>query len=371
VFCQSTDSEQKAPTVSTSLPSSSSSSSSETSSLASQVSSMIDFVIARSKDFKLDLPSAVMKWAKEQGIDVMLNDFLDHQRRVSEDPLELLITWTCMNGYASFVKLLLLDPRIDPSCRNQFSFCRACHYGHTEVVKLLLADKRVDPSADNQYSIGWASHNGHDEVVKLLLADKRVDPSANEQESICWASRRGHAEIVKMLLADPRVDPSAYDNQSVRYCSGNGQSELVQLLLADQRVVPPLFFSSTITSSSPFTSILPSNFNAFSFDSFTPAIQALFFLRRLCRLEFRQCLDKQQLGSQTFSQLSTYRFVVAHIEKIESQRKALLDAQLLVSDLSALCLEYVPDLFCHDASVLDLTDVSKFPRFSFACLSTL
>ena len=45
-------------------------------------------------------------------------------------------------------------------------------------MRLLLADPRVDPSADNNYAIRWAAYNGHTEVVRLLLADPRVDPGA-------------------------------------------------------------------------------------------------------------------------------------------------------------------------------------------------
>jgi hypothetical protein len=66
--------------------------------------------------------------------------------------------------------------------------------------------------------------------------------------------------------------------------------------------------------------------------------------------------------------------VVAEIEKIESQRKALFDTYLL-SDLSVLCLDYVPDLFCHlDAPISSLIQPNvndNFPHFFFGCLSTL
>ena len=44
----------------------------------------------------------------------------------------------------------------------------ASEKGHMEVVKLLLADPRVDPSARNNWAIQLASENGHLEIVKLL-----------------------------------------------------------------------------------------------------------------------------------------------------------------------------------------------------------
>jgi hypothetical protein len=147
---------------------------------------------------------------------------------------------------------------------------------------------------------------------------------------------------VKVLLADQRVDPSADDQYSIRKASQYGHSEVVKLLLADQRVD---------------ISLLP-------LPSF-PQVLALFLLRRSYRIALKPSDFEQQPG---------LRPLVADIEKIESQRKSLLDAHL-ISDLSSLCLEYVPDLFCHlDDPLSSLIDSAKgdiFPRFSFGCLSSL
>ena len=38
-----------------------------------------------------------------------------------------------------------------------------------DVVKLLLSDPRVDPSANDNYALRLAIQNGHKDVVKLLL----------------------------------------------------------------------------------------------------------------------------------------------------------------------------------------------------------
>ena len=83
----------------------------------------------------------------------------------------------------------------------------ACKYDQIEVVKLLLQDPKVDPSYQYNYAIIWASFNGHIEVVKLLLQDPRVDPSDQDNESIRLASKYGYINIIKLLLQDPRVDP--------------------------------------------------------------------------------------------------------------------------------------------------------------------
>ena len=79
---------------------------------------------------------------------------------------------------------------VQASHENQRLLESACYDGHTEVVKLLLADPGVDPSAKDNESIRFASYYGHTEVVKLLLADLRVDPNAKDNESIRGASRR-------------------------------------------------------------------------------------------------------------------------------------------------------------------------------------
>ena len=58
------------------------------------------------------------------------------------------------------VKLLLLDPRIDPSVQDNLVFCEASIYGNFDVVKLLLSDPRIDPSTRNNEAIIWASDKG-------------------------------------------------------------------------------------------------------------------------------------------------------------------------------------------------------------------
>ena len=73
---------------------------------------------------------------------------------------------------------------------------------YADIVRLLLVDPYVDPSTN---AIFEASRHGHFEVVKLLLKDPRVDPSVRMNEAIRWASENGHIEVVKLLLKDPRL----------------------------------------------------------------------------------------------------------------------------------------------------------------------
>jgi hypothetical protein len=192
-------------------------------------------------------------------------------------------------------------------------------------VKLLLADQRVNPCVLGQYPLHLACSSGRSEVVKLLLSDKRIDPSSNTQDSVHIACLRGHLEVVNLLLADQRVVAPSLSKRSRLFCSS------------------PLH----------------------------PGVISFFFLRRSSLLEVklleqqhRDWFDKFDCGS-----------VIADIEKIEEQRKALLNDHLLVSDLASLCLEYVPDLFCHlnvqTSRMLVCKDEKYLPCFSFANLSTL
>jgi hypothetical protein len=132
---------------------------------------------------------------------------------------------------------------------------------------------------DNQYPLRWACQGGHVEVVKLLLADPRVDPSAGNQYAIVWATENSHLQVVKLLLDDQRVDVTT---------------------------VPLL---------------LPSS----------PEILALFSLRRVFRSNVLE--NKQQ-----YQYKPDFLSLLVGIEEVESQRKSLLDAHLLVSDVSLICV---------------------------------
>ena len=125
-----------------------------------------------------------------------------------------------MSDYIEAVKLY--DP-----------FIQAVRNGNLEKIKLLLSDPRIDPSAFNNHAIQWASFHGFTEIVKLLLSDPRVDPSIDDNYPIVWAVRNGHPEIVKLLLSDPRINLSITD---IRDAADSDYTEVVKLLLSDSRV---------------------------------------------------------------------------------------------------------------------------------------
>jgi hypothetical protein len=138
------------------------------------------------------------------------------------------------------IKMLLKDPRIDPS-EKKFVFKIASEFGNFELFEILLKDHGVDPSASNNKAIRSASANGRTKIVATLLQDGRVDPSVKGNEAIRSASRNGHFKIVEMLLKDHRVDPSDLTCDALDGACGNGHIKIVKLLLKDSRVDPHIW----------------------------------------------------------------------------------------------------------------------------------
>jgi len=68
------------------------------------------------------------------------------------------------------IELCLREPDQQPVCRaQQLSF--SARNGDTEVVKLLLMDPRVDPESFDNYAI----KNAHENCFKLLFMDNRIN----------------------------------------------------------------------------------------------------------------------------------------------------------------------------------------------------
>jgi hypothetical protein len=60
--------------------------------------------------------------------------------------------------------------------------------------------REVDPSSRNNYFVRLASSKGFAEIVKLLLTDPRVNPSVKDNEALFNAVRNGNIETVKVLM---------------------------------------------------------------------------------------------------------------------------------------------------------------------------
>ncbi|KAJ3030026.1 UNVERIFIED_CONTAM: hypothetical protein HDU68_010375 [Siphonaria sp. JEL0065] len=178
-----------------------------------------------------------------------------------------MFRWACASNYLEVAKILLKNPRTNPSA-NQNS---PCHWsskgGFNEILQLVLDDPRFDPTAGhpniltsfaefnrvdemkrfinhanpadgNNEAIYVASFSGHLEIVRLLLADPRVDPSDKASNCFMAAAQNNHIEVVQALLQDARVDPSAQNNFALEAAVDGGHTKLVEILLQDPRVDP-------------------------------------------------------------------------------------------------------------------------------------
>jgi hypothetical protein len=250
------------------------------------------------------------------------------------------------------LKLLLTDPRADTSYNDQAPLRTAIAKKNPEALKLLLPAKRVTNSTFFQSAIRDAVSYRFSEGVKLLLADSDFDPRADES-AIRHACDRGYLDIIKLFLADERVDPSVNDQSLIRSCLRSFfdlRLDSVVVLLSDSRVQVP-------------TKELRHD---------RPILTALMLLRR----SFRQGFSRSPNLTPQFKSLIT------EIDSIESERRTFLDVHL-IPDLVGICLEYVPDLFCHRIDIPQPryqfrwrtefhTDLSEAPRLiSFGSLSTM
>ena len=69
---------------------------------------------------------------------------------------------------ASKVELMNIIPYFSIKQKND-TIIFASRHGKVDVIALLLRDPRMNPSQKNNEAIRWASSNGHKDVVKLLL----------------------------------------------------------------------------------------------------------------------------------------------------------------------------------------------------------
>lgn len=112
----------------------------------------------------------------------------------------------------------------------------AAHFGNLDFIKLLLLDPMLDPSILENIVLrkcvsgAYKNINDYIEIVILLLKDSRVDPSAVNNEAICTASRHNYVEIVKLLLVDSRVNKHVNNDYCLKIAIKENYVELIELL---------------------------------------------------------------------------------------------------------------------------------------------
>jgi hypothetical protein len=173
-----------------------------------------------------------------------------------------MINASCSARCIDVMKVLLKDPRVNPSARNNTAIITASRWELLDMMELLMSDPRVNPAARANKALRGsmkANYQRSYEVAKMLQRDSRVDPSVEDNAMVRWAADRGDFEMVRMLLKDARVNPSAQDQFALRKAIYKDQSEVVKVLLVDARVVlTPLALrlTDTLTSAKSFQAIV-------------------------------------------------------------------------------------------------------------------
>lgn len=117
---------------------------------------------------------------------------------------------------AAFVDLLVEDGRSDPNVTPEFSSSAvgiALKYGNVDTIKALLRDPKTVLIDIDAFTT--AVDRESIDIIRMLMDDPRSDPSENDNEAILNAATYGDVEIVKMLLEDKRVNLSTATKEEI------------------------------------------------------------------------------------------------------------------------------------------------------------
>lgn len=129
----------------------------------------------------------------------------------------------------------------------------ACQAGFVPLLRHLLAHG-VDPSLDNDLAL---RHAYHSEIIRIILADPRTNPSIYNNSVMIRACDRGDMDLVRRLLAHPRIDASTgFFNVMIHIGTRHRpNTEIFKLIVEDPRTdlsrwcdvyVRPIYRSSVI-----------------------------------------------------------------------------------------------------------------------------
>lgn len=134
------------------------------------------------------------------------DDNVSETRRI----LNECLVHTSRDGDVELVQPLLENPLVDPMDNtNGYALSEAAWRGHTDVVRLFLEHPRVilNDYWKKRLVLVAASINSAD-LMRLLIADPRFDPSSDQNFAVRWSASHGYLQVMRVLLADHRVDGS-------------------------------------------------------------------------------------------------------------------------------------------------------------------
>jgi len=173
------------------------------------------------------LDNKLLQCACSRGYTEIVELILENKSVNPADQDNILIRLACQHGYANIMRILLADFRVDPAVDNNILIRIAMKY--PEIVKMLLTDPRVNPT---NKLFRDACRFGYAETVRVLLSDPRVDPTDMDNEAIMSAIICGHFQVVVELLADPRTKLEVFGIRALRLAFAKNHHTIANLLLA-------------------------------------------------------------------------------------------------------------------------------------------
>ena len=134
----------------------------------------------------------------------------------------------CYTGNLEIVKRLM-DAGYNPAGKAFLAACLGNNATSQELVRLLLADPRVDPTCEMNTALSYACKEGRVDIIECLLDDARVDPSYPNNLPLCCAAREGHVAVLEKLMKDARVVAKGFKgamDDAIMY----GNIEIAELL---------------------------------------------------------------------------------------------------------------------------------------------
>ena len=154
--------------------------------------------------------------------------------------------FACRKGYSEIVKLLLADPRTDPTMAYNLGIIFAAQEGHSDIVEMLLTDPRINPA--NDFDTMYVEPGKIKLEVSAVAADAiaaddstdaiAADDSPRGNSALILACAAGHLDTVELLMNDDRVEPHAQHQMALLFAVEGKHIAIIDYLLSDSRVKP-------------------------------------------------------------------------------------------------------------------------------------
>jgi len=123
-----------------------------------------------------------------------------------------------------------------PASNDNIILCTACKKGNLNSVRLLLNDPRINPSLVRNNPFFISIQAGNLDVVKALLRDKRIDPCKDTLNPFFYITDKNRHDIAIQLIDDPRVNSGYISNLAFRWAITKQEWMLAEELLKREKI---------------------------------------------------------------------------------------------------------------------------------------